>query len=494
MSRRLHPRPGFIVWKTIVENDGAAEGFKGSVVVLLAVLNFALQHGVGDSQDVGHGIVEENAGLDNVINRSTHQPLLVQRLRHFPTHSSGNAPPVVQQCNARAVQLTIRRKRLCQQLLPPPKPNQDMNKQRYKRLQPVGHTTFNQKAVWDLLDEIASGLDAFVVVAGKHAAKHNKVVVVGTIQSEKRVTSKCLCRLEVGHDGLFVELHCLPIPPNLHVDVGRHVNQVTSVGRNGWETLAHVEQHWPLKVWRHFHGVNVKMAQARVGGKFFQCLLQKTNDFLRVGLGLTVGRPKLPWPKVHPGLCHKAGDIAVIWKLRQQSFHLDGKRAHHRQAPFGCRGSRQRKSVPARFYQCSSQHGRCTRRGGPCCSGCCSRRCGSGSHSRLHVPRPQSPRFVVHILVVVVGRTAVRSKPMCQHTSRVPFGNMFKTSQCLLMMKGIHLELAATKGALRRLVYTMNNAAAITKIKACVRHKRQSSSRHVCAMFAHRVSETDTLA
>ena len=63
MSRRLHPAPRFVIRQGVVEFDRPPQMGEGIVVSAFPVVDFAVEHGGCDGQDVAGGVVEHVSGI-----------------------------------------------------------------------------------------------------------------------------------------------------------------------------------------------------------------------------------------------------------------------------------------------------------------------------------------------------------------------------------------------------------------------------------------------
>lgn len=206
----LHPAPGFVVGQVVVQFDGALQRGEGGGVVAPAVLQLAVEHGGGDGEDVGAGVVEQCAGAGHAVHRRPEQIAFGLRLRDPAGGREGDAAGVVQHRGRHAVQARVVRQRQGEDVRPAAEPDQDVHPHGQEGLEPVGHgrALHPQQRLGNGRLQAGRGVQGDLVPAQEHRAVDLEVVVVRAVEGvEVHRPRPCEALLVGGDRGLVVRHH-----------------------------------------------------------------------------------------------------------------------------------------------------------------------------------------------------------------------------------------------------------------------------------------------
>ncbi len=145
-----------------------------------------------------------------------------------------------------------------------------------------------------------------------------------------RIVSRCVVALKgvtrqilmIHHRGGRIALRRLPITPQPHVDMRRHMHQMSGTRHQRGQPLRTVER--ALRVGRGFDRMNVIVTGTRMIRMLPQCRFQDRHDLLRPRLRPPIRAPVVPWPEHHHGFSRQGCGIGIIGSLPRNLTHRFG--------------------------------------------------------------------------------------------------------------------------------------------------------------------------
>ncbi len=144
------------------------------------------------------------------------------------------------------------------------------------------------------------------------------------VEPVETLARRCLAVRSVNHDRAPILLRRVIPAPDAHVDVCRHVRQMSGCRHKRAQYRG--RRNRPLGCGRRFDCVDVKVRSAgvtRIGG---ENTLKHANDFISVSLRLTVARPQVPWLKIHERLGVQGRNVVIIGNALIHTAHCRGIR------------------------------------------------------------------------------------------------------------------------------------------------------------------------
>ena len=228
----LHPPPRLVVGQCVVEFDGSPQVREGLLEKPFPIGDFTVEHGGGHREDVAGGVVEQVPRLGNAGVCRTERLALRPRLRQLSFRGMRDTLAIVQGGRRGAVQRRVVRQRLGDQVVPASEPHQDVHAQWDERLEPVRHRGrgHRQRLGSQLCGQLVGGLQSDAGLAAEHRRVDDEMQVVGSVERIEVQRALTFDEPAVGLDGGQVGGHRAVVVAAQHVDVGRHVLQVTGVG------------------------------------------------------------------------------------------------------------------------------------------------------------------------------------------------------------------------------------------------------------------------
>ena len=183
VPRGLHPAPGFIIGQGVVQCHRLAQMVKGGIKVAASVFQFAVQHRLGDGQQINHGVVVHPAALWHL--GLGHQEGIAGLLccRDVAHSGIGHRLGVPHHRRGRTIELLIRRQVLLDDVLPFAKADQDMLFHRDIAFDEIRHGRRGhpEQIVRRGVDQLLRRLDGGGVLAQEHGAVDGEMIIVGPI-------------------------------------------------------------------------------------------------------------------------------------------------------------------------------------------------------------------------------------------------------------------------------------------------------------------------
>ena len=264
MAGRLHPAPGLVIGQGVVQLDRFAQMVKGDLVVAAAVFQLAVQHLLGDRQQVKDDVVMHPPGVRHPRLGGEEGLLLALGLGDITQGGMGDGLGVEHHRGGRAIQRLIDRQRLVDDFLPFAEPHQHMLLHRQITFDEVGHRRRGhpQQCLRRGVDQLLRRFDRRGVLAKEHGAIDDEVMVVGAIHRVDVQRAVALQILAVGDDGFLIIDDDVAIITAEHVDMGRHMGKMTAIRHHVAQPITGPERQLGKR--RHLHQMHIQMQQPRM--------------------------------------------------------------------------------------------------------------------------------------------------------------------------------------------------------------------------------------
>jgi hypothetical protein len=228
-------------------------------VVPFPVLQFAVQHGPGNLQDVLACVVEQGARVGHPGHRGRGLLLVLGSLADLPGGRVRDAFGVVQHCRGHAVQLRVGGQWRGDDVRPAAEPDQGVHLHRHEPFQPVRHQRhFDPEQFFrDGRGELVGGVQRGLRLPQEHRAVDLEVVVVRPVQRVEVHGTTQREELLVGRDRGGVRGHHPPVVAAQHVEMRRHVPQVARVRDQFAQPVSRLQR--VLRPGRHLHQMDVQV-------------------------------------------------------------------------------------------------------------------------------------------------------------------------------------------------------------------------------------------
>jgi hypothetical protein len=126
VAHRLHPAPGLVVGQVVLQRDGGAQPREGCVMFASAVGDLALQHLLGNGQQLHAANIMDLPRLWHAQRGRAEQCLFGLGRRHVAQRGVRDALRVVRHRHGVAIKLAVLRQALREDFVPLPEADQDM--------------------------------------------------------------------------------------------------------------------------------------------------------------------------------------------------------------------------------------------------------------------------------------------------------------------------------------------------------------------------------
>ena len=297
VADRLHPAPGLVVGQGVLQRDGGAQAGESSVVLAAAIGDLARQHLLGDREQLHAGDIVKVAGVRHEFRGRAELPLFRLRRGHVAERGVRHALGVVHHRRGVAVESAVLRQVLRDDLAPFAEADEDVLSDGDIALEELGHGRRGdaQHLLRHGLDQLVGGGERGRVLAVEHRAVGREVIVVHAIARVEIHRAGAVVELAVRDDRLLVPVHGIAVVAALHVDVGRHVDEVAHVGAELAQPVAGHQRR--LRTRRHLHQVDVKVQKAGMAhraGQIAEAGLEQVARLERAGGGCGLAGARVP--------------------------------------------------------------------------------------------------------------------------------------------------------------------------------------------------------